>query len=149
MRGLCREVGGSGEEGGSFFTIIFGGTPFRDEFGEPFDLGVLFGLPLPVRCADTFGVADADVRCAGGDFEGAEGTISTYDDRSWGAGEGAMVMAVLMVFLCERLREGGGIKAASLEIYSSGLFLPPNSSCAACFVSLNRLRASCVFLLST
>jgi hypothetical protein len=30
FRGLCREVGKSGEDGGSFFTIIFGGAPFRD-----------------------------------------------------------------------------------------------------------------------
>lgn len=30
FRGLCRDVGMSGEDGGSFFTIILGGTPFRD-----------------------------------------------------------------------------------------------------------------------
>jgi hypothetical protein len=30
LRGLCREVERSGEDGGSFFTMIFGGTPFRD-----------------------------------------------------------------------------------------------------------------------
>lgn len=41
------------------------------------------GLPLPLRCADgLFGVADADIRCAGGECEGAEGAISTYDERS-------------------------------------------------------------------
>jgi hypothetical protein len=45
-------------------------------------VGVVFGLPLPVRCVGRFGVADADVRCAGGEFEGAEGAISTYDDLS-------------------------------------------------------------------
>jgi hypothetical protein len=81
FRGLCREVGKSGEEGGSFFTIIFGGTPFRDKFGDPFAAGVDFGLPLPLRCAVWFwfGVADADVRCAVGGGEDAEGAISTYD----------------------------------------------------------------------
>lgn len=48
--------------------------------GEPLDAdaGVDLGLPLPVRCAERFGVADADVLCAGGDLdEGPEGTIST------------------------------------------------------------------------
>lgn len=30
MRGRCLEVGRSGEAPGSFFTMIFGGTPFRD-----------------------------------------------------------------------------------------------------------------------
>jgi hypothetical protein len=29
LRGRCREVGRSGEDG-SFFTMIFGGTPFLD-----------------------------------------------------------------------------------------------------------------------
>lgn len=84
FRGRCREVGRSGEEGGSFFTKILGGTPFREKFGEPFDAGVDLGLPLPVRCA-WFGVAEAELRCAGGEFEcaeGAEGAISTYDDLS-------------------------------------------------------------------
>ena len=46
-------------------------------FGEPFDAGVDFGLPLPVLCADKFGVAEADVRCAGGEFEDVGGAIST------------------------------------------------------------------------
>lgn len=96
FRGLCREVGKSGEEG-SFFTIIFGGTPFRDKFGEPFEADADFGLPLPVRCADRFGVAEAGMRCAGGDVEDAEGAISTYDGLSWGAGDGAIAMAVLMM----------------------------------------------------
>lgn len=77
LRGLWREVGRSGEEGGSFFTIILGGTPVRDTFGEPFAAGVDFGLPLPVLCAERFGVAEADVRCAGGEFEDGEGAIST------------------------------------------------------------------------
>jgi hypothetical protein len=43
---------------------------------------VIFGLPLPVRCAGWFGVAEADMRCAGGEWEGFEGAISTYDDLS-------------------------------------------------------------------
>lgn len=30
FRGRWREVGRSGEEGGSFLTIILGGTPFRE-----------------------------------------------------------------------------------------------------------------------
>jgi len=97
FRGLCREVGKSGDEGGSFFTIIFGGAPFRDKFGEPFDAEADFGLPLPIRCADKFGVAEATVRCAGGEFEAVEGAISTYDGLSWGAGDGAIAMAVLMM----------------------------------------------------
>jgi hypothetical protein len=51
------------------------------KFGDPFAAGVDFGLPLPLRCAVWFwfGVADADVRCAVGDGEDAEGAISTYD----------------------------------------------------------------------
>lgn len=65
LRGRWRDVGRSGEEGGSFFTIIFGGAPFRDVFGELFATDVVFGLPLPVRCAETFGVAEADVLCGG------------------------------------------------------------------------------------
>jgi hypothetical protein len=56
-----------------------------------------FGLPLPVRCADIFGVAEADARCAGGECEDAEGAMSTYDGLSWGAGDGAIAMAVLMM----------------------------------------------------
>lgn len=53
--------------------------------GEGFaGVGVDFGLPLPVRCgaAVTFGVAEVDILCAGGEFEGLEGAISTYDDLS-------------------------------------------------------------------
>jgi len=37
------------------------------------------------------------VRCAGGEFEAVEGAISTYDGLSWGAGDGAIAMAVLMM----------------------------------------------------
>ena len=52
-------------------------------FGELFAAVVDFGLPLAVRCADWFwfwfGVADADVRCAGGELDAADGAISTYD----------------------------------------------------------------------
>lgn len=66
--------------------------------GELFPVGVVLGLPLPVRCADRFGVAEAEVRCAGGEFEGAEGAISTYDDLSCGAGDGAIAMAVLILY---------------------------------------------------
>lgn len=51
-----------------------------------------------MRCVGWFGVAEAAMRCAGGEFEGFEGAISTYDDLSWGAGEGAIAMAVLMMF---------------------------------------------------
>lgn len=73
----------SGEDG-SFFTIILGGGPFRElVVGEGF-VGVDFGLPLPVRCAAivAFGVAEVGTLCAGGEFEGFEGAISTYDDLS-------------------------------------------------------------------
>lgn len=45
-------------------------------FGEPFAAGVDLGLPLPVLCADRFGVAEADTRCAGGESEDVEGAIS-------------------------------------------------------------------------
>ena len=45
--------------------------------GELFPAGVALGLALPARCADKFGVAEVDVRCAGGEFEAAEGAIST------------------------------------------------------------------------
>jgi hypothetical protein len=47
------------------------------KFGEPFEADADFGLPLPVRCAERFGVAEADVRWAGGEDEDAEGAIST------------------------------------------------------------------------
>lgn len=73
----------SGEDG-SFLTIILGGAPLRDAVGEGF-AEVDFGLPLPVRCAAivTLGVADVEgILCAGGEFEGFEGAISTYDDLS-------------------------------------------------------------------
>jgi hypothetical protein len=39
------------------------------------------------------------VRWAGGEFEDAEGAISTYDGLSWGAGDGAIAMAVLMMLV--------------------------------------------------
>ncbi len=39
------------------------------------------------------------MRCAGGEVEGAEGTISTYDGLSWGAGDGAIAMAALMMLV--------------------------------------------------
>jgi len=51
-------------------------------FGEVLATGVALGLPLPVRCAVKFGVAEADVRCAGGEVGAAEGVMSTYDDLS-------------------------------------------------------------------
>lgn len=46
--------------------------------------GVDFGLPLPMRCAatPTLGVAEAYILCAGGELEGFDGAISTYDDLS-------------------------------------------------------------------
>lgn len=66
------------------------------ESGELFCGSVDLGLPLPVRCAGTIGVAEAEARPAG-DFGAAEGAISTYDDRSCGAGDGAIAMAVLMI----------------------------------------------------
>jgi hypothetical protein len=50
-----------------------------------------------VRCAGIFGVAEEETRGAGGEFEDAEGAMSTYDGLSWGAGDGAIVMAVLMM----------------------------------------------------
>ncbi len=50
-----------------------------------------------MRCADRFGVAEADVRRTGGELEAAEAAISTYDALSWGAGDGAIAMAVLMM----------------------------------------------------
>lgn len=61
--------------------------------------GVDFGLPLPVRCVAevTLGVAEAGILCAGGEFEGLDGAISTYDDLSWGTGEGAIAIAVLIL----------------------------------------------------
>lgn len=89
FRGLWREDAWiSGEDGGSFFTIIFGGPPSRDEFGEAL-AGVEFGLPLPVRCAAVaaaiFGVTETGVLCAGagGEFDGLDdGAMSTYDALS-------------------------------------------------------------------
>ena len=50
-------------------------------FGELFAEYVVFGLPLPVRCVDKLGVAEADVRCAGGECEDV-GAMSTYDGLS-------------------------------------------------------------------
>jgi hypothetical protein len=44
--------------------------------GELFAADVAFGLPLPVLCAERFGVAEADVRCAKGDSCTVEGAIS-------------------------------------------------------------------------
>lgn len=51
-------------------------------FGELFAAERTLGLPLPMRCAYWFGVAEVDMRCAGGEFEGFEGAISTYEDLS-------------------------------------------------------------------
>jgi hypothetical protein len=61
------------------------------------------------------------VRCAGGEFEAAEGAISTYDGLSWGAGDGAIAMAVLMML--EGARELG-VQTGSLEIYFATSCLP-------------------------
>lgn len=110
-------MGRSGEDG-SFFTTIFGGAPFSRrelkrrelenkvhskaedntyESGELFCADWALGLPLPVRCADVFGVAEAEAR-PGGDLGAVDtGAISTKDDRSCGAGDGAIAMAVLMM----------------------------------------------------
>jgi tellurite resistance protein len=55
---------------------------FTDVFGELFPVNEAFGLPLPIRCAETFAVTATDVCCAGGEVEADEGTISAYDDRS-------------------------------------------------------------------
>jgi hypothetical protein len=45
--------------------------------GELFCAVVALGLPLPVRCADIFGVAEAETRPAGGDLGAEEGAMST------------------------------------------------------------------------
>jgi len=37
------------------------------------------------------------MRWDGGDVDGAEGAISTYEGLSWGAGDGAIAMAVLIL----------------------------------------------------
>lgn len=118
MRGRWRGVGRSGEEG-SFFTTILGGPPFSrrelecgrsaseasgEKKNKTYDSGELFGadcdfgLPLSVRCADMFGVADADTRPWGGGDLGADtDAISTNEARSCGAGDGAIATAVLMM----------------------------------------------------
>jgi hypothetical protein len=88
------------------------------------------------------------VRCAGGEVEAAEGAISTYDGLSWGAGDGAIAMAVLMMF------EGAGELAVELSRFRYILRLgdfpasEPNS-CALLISSKYRMRASCVFFLPT
>lgn len=102
FRGRCRDVGRPGDVG-SFLTIILGGTPFRRAVGELFDAAGPLGLPLPDLCACRFGVAEADTRVSRGeelDADGAEGAMSTYELRSWGAGDGAIAMAVLMMMMC-------------------------------------------------
>lgn len=50
--------------------------------GEFFEADEAFGLPLPVLCADVFGVAEADARGAGGELVVADGAISTKEDLS-------------------------------------------------------------------
>jgi hypothetical protein len=45
--------------------------------GEDFEAEEALGLPLPVRCADMFGVAEADTRPTGGELVAVEGAIST------------------------------------------------------------------------
>jgi hypothetical protein len=70
-------------------------------FGELSVAVVVVGLPLPGLCADRFGVAEADVRCAGGEVEDGEGAMSIKDDLSRGAGDGAIAIAVLMLSLSE------------------------------------------------
>lgn len=66
------------------------------------------GLPLPEREVGAFGAADtwggggggtADVLCEDGDEAagGADERTSPKDGLSWGAGDGAMAMAVLMI----------------------------------------------------
>lgn len=93
-----------------------------------------FGLPLPVRCAAivTLGVADVEgILCAGGEFEGFEGAISTYDDLSWGTGEGAIAIAVLIVIeVCKLYDWRGGKKEGSMwemvklaDVWKWGSFL--------------------------
>lgn len=68
--------------------------------GELFDAAGPLGLPLPDLCACRFGVPEADTRVSRGeelDAGGAEGAMSTYEFRSWGAGDGAIAMAALMM----------------------------------------------------
>lgn len=112
-------VGGSGEPG-SFFTTILGGTPaLREALGGDdfaFEDAAPLGLPFPERCADALGVPDdaaaggggggSAVRCADGeerDDDDDDDVVvvcfksAPYEGRSWGAGEGAIAMAVLMV----------------------------------------------------
>lgn len=63
--------------------------------GEPFDPAEPRGLELSDLGAWLLGALGAETRVSRGDvFEGA---ISTYVLRSWGAGEGAIAMAVLML----------------------------------------------------
>ena len=58
------------------------------------------GLRLSMRCAATFGVTEADETLgAGGELGVAEGAKSAYDERSCGAGEGAMAIAALMLIV--------------------------------------------------
>jgi hypothetical protein len=90
------------------------------------------------------------MRCAGGDVEDAEGAISTYDGLSWGAGDGAIAMAVLMML------EGGGSEWCSNWLASDiplrlGDFLPLHPILVLCvllryigFVRLVYLPASCL-----
>lgn len=95
LRGRCREVlGTSGEDGGSFLTIILGG-PCLDELGERFPSGVTFCWAGP--SLSTTGtlpeavlvVAEVRSAWAGALFDGA---IVGYDDlglTSGSAGGGA------------------------------------------------------------
>ena len=86
------------------------------------------GLPLPDRGAGAFGVADdggggggtAAVLCTEGEVVGAgaetgAGMSGPYEGLSWGAGDGAIAIAVLMI---DRLRWGcvwGKIKKKRIQ----------------------------------
>jgi hypothetical protein len=100
-----------------------------------------------VRCADIFGVAEAETRCAGGEFEDAEGAMSTYDGLSWGAGDGAIAMAVLMML------EGGrkvsfGVARLGYTFMVWRLPAAAPNSCALLNSSRYRIGAFCVLLIS-
>lgn len=104
LRGAC-----SGEPG-SFLTTILGATPFLEALGGD-DLGPLAvleprGLPLPDLCVVVALGGAASDNCEGADavreLDGDDRSEGK-DGLSWGAGEGAMAMAALIVTICPKV----------------------------------------------
>lgn len=96
FRGRCRDVGISGEEGGSFFTIIFGPCGVLDALGERFPSAL---------CADEPSLEEGGEALSLAGLELLEFGVAACDEFN-----GAMVAYVLELLICS---DGGASGAVS------------------------------------